>query len=110
MPANQHHNLSDLPLWFFFLISLAGLSGEMWRAEAVDGLTWGDIIKRITLRWAASATFGMCTGMLIVACGYSELIAGAIGGMIACNGADIASGLYSRWLKRKLGLKADESA
>ncbi|KXU35860.1 hypothetical protein AXE65_05820 [Ventosimonas gracilis] len=109
MPASQHQTLSDLPLWLFPLAFLAGLFGETWRAEAA-GLAFGDLIKRALLRCGASSTFGMCAGMLAMAYGAHPLMAGALTGMVAVGGADIASALYSRWLKRKLRMCDDEPA
>ncbi|PXB59000.1 pyocin R2, holin, partial [Pseudomonas aeruginosa] len=41
--------LSDIPTWLFVLVSMAGLSGELWRAEAA-GLTVSDLLKRVLLR------------------------------------------------------------
>jgi len=67
VPVNQHQTLSDLPLWFYVFVNFAGLFGELWRADAVEGLTVGAILKRIVLRWGASAIFDLCTGMLAVA-------------------------------------------
>jgi len=112
MPANQHQTLSDLPLWIVALISLAGLSGELWRAEAVAGITFGELIKRVLLRWGASFTFGMCAALVLLDGGHSRLLAGGIGGMIACNGADLVNLFYTQWIKHKLGIKSkgDEPA
>jgi len=109
MPVSQHHTVSDLPLWLWLLVGFAGLSGEMWRAD-VAGVTFGELVKRIALRWCASATFGMCILMIAMAHGAPLFVAGGLAGITACNGADIASGIYNRWLKHRLGLKHDEPA
>lgn len=95
--------LADMPTWLLILIALAGLSGEMWRAEAA-GLSIGELVKRITLRCGASAVFGTATAMLALAWGSSLLTAAALGSVVACLGADVASGLYSRWLAKKAGV------
>nr|MBP8218129.1 hypothetical protein [Aeromonas sp.] len=31
--TTEHQTLADMPLWLLILISAAGVSGEMWRAE-----------------------------------------------------------------------------
>jgi len=95
--------LADLPTWLLILVALAGLTGEMWRADAA-GMAVGELVKRVAMRFGASAVFGLATMLLATAWGSSLLTAGALGSVVACLGADVASGLYSRWLARKAGV------
>lgn len=60
--------LSDIPTWLFVLVSMAGLSGELWRAEAA-GLTVSDLLKRVLLRSGASVVFGLASVLLATASG-----------------------------------------
>nr|NIU61818.1 pyocin R2, holin [Stutzerimonas stutzeri] len=39
-------SLADLPTWLLILVALAGLTGEMWRADAA-GMAVGELIKRV---------------------------------------------------------------
>lgn len=96
-------SLADLPTWLLILVALAGLTGEMWRADAA-GMAVGELVKRVALRFGASAIFGLATMLLAMGWGSSMLTAGALGSVVACLGADMASGLYSRWLARKAGV------
>lgn len=96
-------SLADLPYWLLILVALAGLTGEMWRADAA-GMAIAVLIKRVLLRFGASAVFGLATVMLGIALGCSLMTAAAIGSVVACLGADVASGLYARWLAKKAGL------
>src|SRR5690606_38125389 len=50
--------LADLPTWLLILVALAGLTGEMWRADAA-GMAVGELVKRVMLRFGASAVFGL---------------------------------------------------
>ena len=56
------------------------------------------------LRCGASAVFGLATVMLATALGCSLMTAAAIGSVVACLGADVASGLYARWLAKRAGI------
>ena len=56
-------SLADLPYWLLILVALAGLTGEMWRADAA-GMAIAVLIKRVLLRFGASAVFGLATVML----------------------------------------------
>ncbi|HBO4956137.1 TPA: pyocin R2, holin [Pseudomonas aeruginosa] len=94
--------LSDIPTWLFVLVSMAGLSGELWRAEAA-GLTVSDLLKRVLLRSGASVVFGLASVLLATASGAALPVAAALGSVVACLGADVASGFYTRWLARKAG-------
>lgn len=95
--------IADIPTWLLILVALAGLSGEMWRAD-VAGYALGVLVKRVLLRFGASAIFGLATVLLATAWGSSLLTSAALGSVIACLGADIASGIYARWLAKKAGL------
>ncbi|HBO4529037.1 TPA: pyocin R2, holin [Pseudomonas aeruginosa] len=94
--------LSDIPTWLFVLVSMAGLSGELWRAEAA-GLTVSDLLKRVLLCSGASVVFGLASVLLATASGAGLPVAAALGSVVACLGADVASGFYTRWLARKAG-------
>lgn len=101
--TTEHQTLADMPLWLLILISAAGVSGEMWRAEGA-GLSGPEVVKRVALRFSASAVFGLASMMLALAAGAPLLGAGGIGCVFAVLGADFASGLYTRWLARKAGV------
>ena len=96
-------SLADLPTWLLILVALAGLTGEMWRADAA-GMAVGMLIKRVLLRFGASAMFGIATVLFATAWGSSLSAAAALGSVVACLGADVASGLYERWLAKKAGV------
>lgn len=98
-----HQTIADLPTWLLILVALAGLSGEMWRAD-VAGYALGVLVKRVLLRFGASAVFGLATVLLATAWGSSLLTSAALGSVVACLGADIASGIYARWLAKKAGV------
>lgn len=104
MPTEQvQQSIADLPTWMLILVALAGLSGEMWRADAA-GLAVSELVRRVLLRTGASAVFGFCTVMLSMGWGSSLYSAAALGSVVACLGADVASGLYSRWLAKRAGV------
>lgn len=96
-------SIADLPTWMLILVALAGLTGEMWRADAA-GMAVGELVKRVALRFGASAVFGISTVLLSMAWGSSLLTSAALGSIVACLGADVASGLYAKWLARKAGV------
>ncbi|MGF6692667.1 phage holin family protein [Metapseudomonas resinovorans] len=103
--SDQSQVAADMPLWSVMLaLVLAGLSGEMWRADKA-GLTGWDLLKRIVLRAGASASFGLGTfGLVLIGFEAHIVAAVAIGCIVATMGADVASALYERWLARKAGL------
>ena len=102
MTQEEQRALADLPLWMVIMFVVAsGLFGEMWRAEK-SGLKGWDLFRRIALRAGASVAFGMATLMLIWGAGAHILVAAAIGFVIATLGADVASGLYERWIAKKM--------
>ncbi|WP_288076576.1 phage holin family protein [Pseudomonas sp.] len=107
---SEHTTLSDMPLWLFILISMAGLSGEMLRASGAN-LTGWEIAKRVALRFGASGFFGMASLMIAIAAGATVYLAGGLGIVVAVLGADVAGALYTQWLAKKAGIerKADGS-
>ena len=46
----MQQSLADLPTWLLILVALAGLTGEMWRADAA-GMAVPVLIKRVLLRY-----------------------------------------------------------
>ena len=96
-------SLADLPTWLLILVALARLTGEMWRADAA-GMAVGVLIKRVLLRFGASEMFGIATVLFATAWGSRLTAAAALGSVVACLGADVASGLYARWLAKKAGV------
>lgn len=95
--------LTDLPMWVLLLVAFAGLVGEMRQAD-LAGVTMGEIIKRVLLRFGSSALFGMATLMLALALGGNTLVAGALGIVVGLLGADVAGALYERWLAKRAGV------
>lgn len=102
---NDHQALMDLPIWLsFILVLIAGLSGEMLRAdkEGVRGLS---LLRRLALRSGASVICGVSVVMLLYAAAMSIWIAGAFGCLTAMAGTDVAIGLYERWVAKRIGLE-----
>lgn len=96
-------SLAELPTWMLILVALAGLAGEMWRADAA-GMAVCELVKRVLLRFGSSALFGMAALMAALAAWDNPYIAGALGIATGVLGADMAGGIYSRWLARKAGV------
>lgn len=106
MPT-EHQSLADIPMWAVILIALAGLAGEMRQAE-MAGITLGEILRRVLLRWSSSALFGMATLLIVLSMTRNPILSGALGIVVGLLGADIAGALYSRWLAKRAGVdKAD---
>lgn len=104
MTQEQQQALADLPVWVVVVIAVvAGFSGEMWRADKA-GLRGWELVHRVALRAGASVVFGLSTMLLIWAAGAHVLVAAAIGFVVATMGADVASGLYERWLAKRAGV------
>ncbi|MFC0666578.1 phage holin family protein [Azotobacter chroococcum] len=101
--STEQHTLADMPFWMLVLISMAGLSGEMLRASR-GNLTLGQILLRVVLRFSASALLGIASMLFAVALWGNHLIAGGIGIVVGVIGADVAGGLYARWLAKRAGL------
>lgn len=102
--STEQHALAELPGWMWLLLILAGVSGELWRAD-VAGLSVPYLLKRVALRTGASTVFGLSTAMLALAGGAEQMLAMALGSLTACLGADLVSGLYVRWLKSRAGVE-----
>lgn len=105
--STEQQAIAEMPFWLLVLVSMAGLSGEMLRASGND-LTMWQIVKRIGLRFMASGFIGMGTLLLVISGGGDIYLAAGIGIVVAVIGADVAGGLYTQWLARKAGVKADE--
>lgn len=101
----MQQSLADLPAWMLILVALAGLTGEMWRAEAA-GVAVGVLVKRVLLRFGSSALFGVSMLMFVYWLKQDYLLAGAMGIAVGLIGADIAGGIYARYLAKKAGVSA----
>lgn len=102
MTHEEQQALVEMPIWVVILLSIvAGLSGEMWRADKA-GLHGWELGRRIILRAGASMVFGLATMMLVWAAGAHVLAAAAVGFVVATMGADVASGLYERWVAKRM--------
>lgn len=106
MTLEQQQALADTPIWVVIVVAVvAGFTGEMWRADKA-GLAGWDLVRRIVLRAGASAVFGLATFALLWAAGGHVLVAVAIGCIVATMGADVASGLYERWMAKRMDVCA----
>ena len=104
MTQEQQQALAELPLWLVVVIAVvAGFSGEMWRADKA-GLRGWELVYRVILRAGASVVFGLSTMLLIWAADAHVLVAAAVGFVVATMGADVASGLYERWIAKRAGV------
>lgn len=99
---DDHRTLLDVPLMLFVFVALAGMAGELRQAD-LPGVTSGEIIKRVCLRFLSSALFGMATLMLSQAIWGNFMISGALGIVVGLLGADVAGALYSRAIARRIG-------
>lgn len=89
--------LADLPLWMVVILAMAaGVSGELWRVSRENHLSWGEILKRVILRFGASVMFGLATFMLVLYFAENSLFAAACCIIIGTLGADVASAIYER--------------
>lgn len=98
--------LLDVPLMLFVFVALAGMAGELRQAD-MPGVTYGEIIKRVCLRFLSSALFGMATLMLAQEIWGRLMISGALGIVVGLLGADVAGALYSRAIARRLDAGVD---
>lgn len=105
---DDHRTLLDVPLMLFVFVALAGMAGELRQAD-LPGVTNGEIIKRVCLRFLSSALFGMATLMLSQAIWGNFMISGALGIVVGLLGADVAGALYSRAIARRLGAGNESS-
>ena len=102
---SDHQALLNLPIWLaFILVFIAGLSGEMLRADK-DGVRGWSLVRRVVLRSGASVICGVSVVMLLYAAAWSIWVAGAFGCLTAMAGTDVAIGLYERWVAKRIGLE-----
>ena len=102
--ANEQQVLAEIPIWLVVVLALiGGVAGEMWRADK-DGASGWSLVRRLALRSGACMVCGVSALMLLYAAGMSVWTAGALGGMTAMAGADVAIGLYERWAARHIGV------
>lgn len=102
--TNEQQALADMPIWLVIILSLlGGISGEMWRADKAGMRGWS-LIRRLALRSGACVVCGVSTTMLLYAAGVSIVTASAAGCLTAMAGADVAIGLYERWVAKRLGV------
>ena len=85
------------------LVALAGLVGELRQADKA-GLAWAELLKRVLLRFGSSALFGMATLMFVYWLKQDYLLAGALAIGVGLIGADVAGGIYARYLAKKAGV------
>lgn len=102
--TTEQQALIEMPIWMLILLSLVGgVSGEMWRADKAGVRGWS-LARRLALRSGACVGCGLSTMMLLHAGGVSIWAASAVGCLTAMAGADIAIGLYERWVAKRLGV------
>ena len=102
--TNEQHALAELPIWLVIVLALiGGVSGEMWRADKEGARGWS-LLRRLALRSGACMVCGVSAMMLLYAAGMSIWAAGAFGCLTAIAGADMAVGLYGRWVARRIGI------
>lgn len=100
---NESQTLADVPLLLLLLVAVAGLVGEMRQAD-VPGVTTGEIVRRVMLRFGSSALFGMASLMLAMWWWGNLMLAGGVGIIVGLLGADIAGALYTRYAAKKAGI------
>ncbi len=103
----EHQALTDVPLWLLILLSMAGLSGEMLRASGAD-LGLRQVLQRVALRFLASGLLGMATLLLAMALWANLYLAAGLGIVIAVIGADVAGGLYTKFLAKRAGISSPD--
>ncbi|CAI8707567.1 Pyocin R2, holin [Pseudomonas sp. IT-196MI5] len=102
--TNEQQALAEMPIWLVIVLALVGgVSGEMWRADK-DGARGWALLRRLALRSGACIVCGVSAMMLMIGAGMSVWTAGAIGCLTAMAGADVAIGLYERWVAKRLGV------
>jgi len=99
----ESQTLADVPLMLLLLIAVAGLVGEMRQAD-VPGVTTGEIVRRVLLRFGSSAMLGLGTLFLFMWWTNDLLLSGGIGIISGVIGADIVGAIYSRYAARKAGI------
>lgn len=100
---NESQTLADVPLMLLLLIAVAGLVGEMRQAD-VPGVTTGEIVRRVLLRFGSSAMFGLGSLFLAMWWWNNLLLAGGVGIITGLLGADIVGALYTRYVAKKAGI------
>ncbi len=106
--TNEQQALAEMPIWLVIALSLVGgVSGEMWRADK-DGARGWALLRRLALRSGACIVCGVSAMMLLFGAGLSIWTAGALGCLTAMAGADVAIGLYERWVAKRLDLNEAE--
>ncbi|MGE8187953.1 phage holin family protein [Pseudomonas sp. NPDC086278] len=107
--TNEQQALAEMPIWLVIVLALVGgVSGEMWRADK-DGARGWALLRRLALRSGACVGCGLSTMMLLHAAGVSIWTASAMGCLTAMAGADVAIGLYERWVAKRLGVTESAS-
>jgi hypothetical protein len=107
--TNEQQALAEMPIWLVIVLALVGgVSGEMWRADK-DGARGWVLLRRLALRSGACIACGVTAMMLMIAAGMSIWTAGALGCLTAMAGADVAIGLYERWVAKRLGVSESAS-
>ena len=102
--TNEQQALAEMPIWMVIVLSLVGgVSGEMWRADKAGVRGWS-LMRRLALRSGACVACGLSTMLLWHAAGVSIVAAGGLGCLTAMAGADVAIGLYERWVAKRLGV------
>ena len=100
--TNEQQALAEMPIWMVIALPLVGgVSGEMWRADK-DGARGCVLLRRLALRSGACIVCGVSAMMLLFGAGLSIWTAGALGCLTAMAGADVAIGLYERWVAKRL--------
>jgi len=103
MQLNQDF-LQEVPVWLVLMLALlGGVTGEMWRADKEGAQGW-HLLRRVLMRSGACMACGLAGTMLLYGAGLSLWSASALGCMTAMAGADLAVGIYERWLVKRLGL------
>ncbi len=102
--TTEQQALADMPIWLLIVLSMiGGVSGEMWRADK-DGARGWSLVRRLVLRSGACVVCGLSTMMLLHVNGVSLWASSALGCLTAMAGADVAIGLYERWVAKRLGV------
>lgn len=111
MPTSQQvqQSLADLPTWLLIFVALAGLVGEMRQADK-HGLVMSEVLKRVALRFGSSALFGMAASLGVLSLWSDDVyLACAVGIGVGLIGADIAGGLYARFLAKRAGIELPDN-
>ncbi len=104
MPVT-HENVQDTPLWMLIGSCLiAALAGELHRASELLEMSWVTIVKRIALRYLASAVVGSIAAFICVDQHFSIGLTFAVGMFFSLAGADAAIAIYTSFVKRRLGV------